>query len=137
MNLSFGFLKFDRAFQASVFIMNTSILLGAVFNYEFFVWLLYLQFFIGFYQVFISGLVNLISRSLDIRVKRLRLYHFWGGIAYVFLIFGVAPLGSDILKMVFGVAVPQIMAYAYFFLTWKDYQGRKNYREGRPMVFGY
>ena len=84
MNVYWRFLKFDYKFQAILFIINTLLILASLSVSLGMIYLvLLLQIFIGFYQVVVSGLVNLIQPSLDDRVKRIRKIHFWGGINYV------------------------------------------------------
>lgn len=137
MKIHWRFLKYDLTFQTLFFLINTLLIFGGILINDLFIYVLLLQIFIGFYQVAISGLVNLIKEGLDHRIMLLRKIHFWGGISYCIQLGLLVSWFPGVLQFIILFIIPQIIAYAYYILTLKDYQSRKNYLESRPTIFAY
>ncbi len=140
MPISFRLLRIDFSIQAIFFLLNTAMLFTIPFEPIFLAYLLLAQVAIGLYQFFVSGLVHFFKDTFDPRVKTLRKYHLVFSASYILLLAGLLSFFSvndRLLELFLLIVIPQLVAYAYFYLTWADYRGRRNYLEGRATIFAY
>jgi uncharacterized membrane protein len=140
MKIQINFLRLDFQVQTLFFVINTLFITLGFYAPLFWILMLLLQIAIGFYQLWVSNLVHLLRKEFDGRIRHLRKIHFIT--SHIFLIvLGIAGLidfqPTDSLLLTGIIAVPQLFAYLYFWLTWKDYYGRKNYLDSRPTIFAY
>lgn len=137
MKVKIGFLKADVWLQSTIIAFNTLLWVLGIWQAGFWIGILLLQIVIGIYQVAISGLLHLQKAPLIGGLGKLRRVHFWGSFIYVGLFFIFIDSINDWGRIVFGLILPQLIAYGYFGLTWLDYHSRKSYLDKRPTIFSY
>ncbi len=137
MKISLRYIRMDLFMQVALLGLNLC-LVGAtlIFGMYFGMLALYLQFFIGIYQVLLSALPHLLlKKTLADTLYQYRLYHFFGSLVYVSFLVLVFPKGW--FGVFLGVGVPQIIAYTYLYLTYLDYKSRIDYLENRSTILAY
>ncbi len=137
MKISLRYIRMDLFMQTALLGLNL-VLVGAmlVFGMYFGVLALYLQFFVGLYQMLFSALPHLLlKKTLTDKLYQYRLYHFFGALVYVSFLILVVPSGW--FGVFLGVAIPQIIAYSYLYLTYLDYKSRIDYLENRSTILAY
>lgn len=136
MKVKIGFLKLDVPIQGLLLILNAALFVGGIFGTPTLVYAMLLQAFIGFYQVLVSGTVNLLSSSFAPVIVKMRQIHFILSIMYVLALFWMTQM-SPVAMIVMFIVIPQILAHAYFGINWLDYRSKKRYLESRPTIFAY
>ncbi len=134
MKIRLSFLKFDLVLQSLLLVTN----LGFLFSGQYFMIFL-LQILIAAYQVLVSALVNLLSYNfipLIIRLRRLHLVLSMTYLTSVFILSRLLPWSWG-LHVSLLLVLPQLIALAYWGLTWLDYRLKIRYLERRPTIFSY
>ncbi|GAB4406685.1 MAG: hypothetical protein OHK0053_33020 [Microscillaceae bacterium] len=144
MKVSIRFIRFDAALQTALMFFNTLFLLFAVFALislyasQAILLFLYLQFFLGVYQLILSALPHLLlQKTLSPELYRFRQWHMGASVLYIILFFLIAPFLGSWLGWAYIVFLPQAFAYFYYWLTVRDYYSRRDYLNGRATVFAY
>lgn len=134
MKIRLGFLKFDLIVQSLLLITNLGFLLSG----QYFL-LLILQVCISSYQVLVSSVVNLLSYNFIPLIVRLRRLHLGFSLGYLTLIIILGGLISWSwgTYMFLLLVLPQLIALAYWGITWLDYRFKIRYLERRPTIFSY
>ena len=133
------FLKIDFGIQSLLMFMNTTFMLMLVFEPVIFLFILYLQILIGFYQFVLSATPHIFSNQLSNDIRRLRILHYVASLILLSVTFSTTARFfvsiSNILGFITLVGLPQLFAYAYFWITYRDWKARKDYYENRPTIF--
>ncbi|NJL12052.1 MAG: hypothetical protein HC913_02950 [Microscillaceae bacterium] len=144
MKVSIRFIRFDAALQTVLMFFNTLFLLFSIFAlinlYDSLAVLLlmYLQFFLGVYQLILSALPHLLLRkTLSPELYHFRQWHMGVSVLYVFIFILIDPFMGSWLGWAYIVFLPQSFAYFYYWLTVRDYYSRRDYLNGRATVFAY
>ncbi len=136
MKISLRFIKIDLVMQAVILSLNLVLAAIGSFSFMFLFYAMYLQFFIGFYQVLLSALPHiLLKKTISPELYHFRQYHFFGSLLYVTFLVMVVPGGW--FGLFLGIGIPQIIAYAYLYLTYRDYKSRIDYLENRSTILAY
>ncbi len=140
------FLRLDYVLQTVLIAINTFFILAIPFNFSFIFLLLYFQLFLGVYQFF-TAVVHYFRPTPSPLMKSWRGLHLGVSIVLVTIlivwtVFDLVPndvFGNHVSSAIFWVlllGIPQILAYAYYFLTRLDYNARMNYLKNRA-TFSY
>lgn len=134
MKTHLNILRIDFWVQAFLMTLNTLLLFFLPYS---FVFVLYLLLYIGFYQFLISAIVNLLREIVSPEIYKLRKIHFFGSIIFIGLLFllGALELTQNWFYFFLLFIFPQLIAYAYFYLTWKEYSAYSTYLNSRPTNF--
>ncbi len=114
----FTVLKIDFTILSIVMLINTFALftlIGALF----------LQIPLGIYQM-LSSLFYLLFPIPNPHIKLLRRWHFFGSLTYVMTIIPIVThtWNENAYFFILLFALPQMIAYFYFYITIRDYQSR-------------
>jgi hypothetical protein len=136
MKISLRYIKMDLVMQLFLLGLNLILIGVGVFSFSFLFFALYLQFFIGAYQMLLSALPHiLLKKTIAPSLYSFRQYHFFGSLAYITFLLLVMPSGW--FGVFLGVGIPQILAYAYLYLTYLDHKSRIDYLENRSTILAY
>ncbi|HAS42354.1 MAG TPA: hypothetical protein DCS93_17890 [Microscillaceae bacterium] len=133
MNTSRKFLKVDKNIQRVMLIFQLILgIIGFTQSTGFFImWVPVITLFLGIYQWGISGMIHQINNQYTAEpIKKWRRFHMVGSAIYVLL----AVLVTMVLKtndvfIVLLMVIPQLIAYAYYFLTVWDERLYNKYQD--------
>jgi hypothetical protein len=140
MKVQINFLRLDYLLQSVYFTFNFCLMLAGLYSDVFWITAVYLQIGVAVYQLWVSNFIHLMRKEFDPNLRNLRKIHFifTHGFVVGLLIWAWIGFSSNIpVFWIFIVIIPQLLAHAYFFLTWKDYHARKHYLDSRPTIFAY
>lgn len=137
MKIRIRFLGYDILIQSIWLLINLTLLVYSLFVYGGIIYLALFQILLGAYQLLFSALIHLGTDSFAPLLTRFRRVHFMGSIFYLFLIFSIASHLAPFLQVVSFFVIPQIVAHAYYGITWLDYLSKKRYLERRPTILAY
>ncbi len=116
MSTNTSILKWDVKIQTGLVALNLLLWPCLALDRSAFFFILILQFICGIYQLISNG-VHLTHPHKSMGFVKFRMFHFWGGIAFLFL-FGlvISHEPPKVIMALFVIVIPQLIFYGYFFL---------------------
>ena len=141
MYIPIQFLRLDFQMQTILIGLNTLLIALIPFQITFLFWVLYMQMLLGAYQL-LTSLVHYFRPMLHPAIKSWRSLHLIVSAVYLIGLFSafffeleernaLGNYGSWFMRWALILLVPQMIAYAYYFLTRLDYRSRRNYMQSR------
>ena len=134
MKTHLNILRVDFSIQVILLILNTSFLFFLPTSFIFY---LYFLIIIGFYQFIISAPINLLRNVVSVEIYQFRKFHFFGSIIYLILLWVLSFYNfvDNWLYFSLLIILPQIIAYAYFYLTVREYKAYSSFLNNRATNF--
>ena len=134
MNASRKFLKTDMNIQTimlSAQLLIAVMAFGLGLGWGLILWVPIITFFLGVYQWGISAMVHITGLQYTPEsIKKWRRVHVVGSVVYLLAAILVAQgIGTDYAFIIGLVVIPQMIGYAYYGLTIRDYKMYNTYRD--------